>query len=137
MTPSQTLARFPWMGNPTNLGQLRKLRDQKIDPICPECGEFANRFWNQWGVEHRCCGLRSLGYKPLATEATLAARLAAHNSFDRIWKHRHMARSMAYVWLSEAIGVPVARCHMSLMSESEAVAAGGAAIEYIREVNGG
>lgn len=131
MTPSQALARFSWMSNPTSLDQLRKLRDKKIDPICPECGEFANRFWNQWGVEHRCCGLRSLAYKPLATEATLAARLSAHNAFDQIWKRGHMKRSMAYRWLSDAIGVPPNRCHMSLMSEGEAVAAREASNEYI------
>lgn len=106
---------------PTTMRQLRVLRENRITPTCPACGEPAKLTVTEYGPRHDCCGLTSWAHKPLADRETLDARQAAHAAFDPIWKSGAMSRSAAYRWLSEQTGIPVKQCHMALMDRGQAL----------------
>lgn len=113
-----------WMACPETLGQLAALANGRIAPICPVCGLEALRrdceFDGRVNVRHYCCGMRSWGWKPLQDHETLLARRAAHAAFDPIWALRIMRRRYAYAWLAKQTGIPLPRCHMSLMTREQA-----------------
>lgn len=69
------------------------------------------------------CGCHPNTIKPLGTPAgpdTRAARMAAHASFDALWKQGHMSRSAAYRWLAEQMGMHPDSCHIGMMSAEQA-----------------
>ena len=105
---------------------------------CLECGSDAELVGGEAIYPHRrdlyekkfyrcACGA-SCGCHPGTTAAlghpcgpaTRAARSAAHAAFDRLWKNGDWPRSSAYVWLSKALGLRPAECHIGLMSEAQA-----------------
>lgn len=56
----------------------------------------------------------------LADAELRKAKLAAHNAFDPIWRkfngnRRRSARSDAYAWLSNALGIPPHETHIGMM----------------------
>ena len=109
------------MSKPNSRRQLRKLSEHMVDPQCPECGQLARRSATRYGIRHDCCGLSSWDYKPLQTQSTLNARNKAHSAFDPLWKNKTFpTRNKAYQWLSEATGIPLKECHMSLMTKEQA-----------------
>lgn len=55
--------------------------------------------------------------KAEAGSALAQARIAAHGSFDQIWKSGHMSRSRAYRWLAHELGIHPNDCHMVLFDE--------------------
>jgi ssDNA-binding Zn-finger/Zn-ribbon topoisomerase 1 len=62
--------------------------------------------------------------KPLgipADKATRAARIRAHDVFDRIWKEGHMSRKNAYMWLAKAMKRDVVHIGSMDVDECEAV----------------
>ena len=91
-------------------------------PICPRCGSPAAIIQTRHGPRAAHCGLWSWGGKPLADAETHAARQAAHAVFDPLWQSpgRTLSRTQAYRRLSDAMGLPAARCHIALMTAAEA-----------------
>lgn len=47
------------------------------------------------------------------------ARIAAHNSFDLLWKFGHMKRSAAYAWLANSMGISRHDCHIKNFGVAE------------------
>lgn len=93
---------------------------KKPRPICPICGERANRTMTQYGRRHDCCGLWSWGNKPLADAETHAARREAHRVFDQLWQSGHLGRGEAYQALAWSTGWPESDCHMMHMPKERA-----------------
>lgn len=56
--------------------------------------------------------LRPLGR--LANNKLRQARQAAHNAFDPIWKSKRLTRGSAYKWLSDQLGLPLAKTHIGM-----------------------
>jgi len=59
--------------------------------------------------------------KPLGRLADAALRrlkMAAHASFDPLWKGRQMSRSQAYRWLAEQLGISCDECHIGMFDEA-------------------
>jgi hypothetical protein len=69
--------------------------------------------------------------KPLADARTHAARIAAHEAFDVLWRKEGWRRSYCYSLLSDALRIPKEDCHMSLMP-AEIAERVPAAVETIR-----
>ena len=66
----------------------------------------------------------------LANPILRAARIQAHNAFDRIWKSGKMKRKEAYLWLAERLNKPSGECHISWMNEDECLAVVAAVRDY-------
>jgi hypothetical protein len=94
---------------------------RKPRPICPVCGERADRSETRFGRRHDHCGLWSWGNKPLADAETHAARKEAHRVFDQLWQSGWLGRGEAYQALSWATGWPETDCHMMHMPKERAV----------------
>jgi hypothetical protein len=92
------------------------------DPVCPKCGEAAERQATRYGTRHAHCGLWSWGGKPLTDAETHAARRAAHHAFDALWKapNRLMMRREAYALLAKELGLPKGTAHMATMDRAMA-----------------
>ena len=86
-------------------------------PLCPACGQPAIPTTTRYGKRHACCGLWSWDGKPLADGATHAARIAAHDAFDTLWRgeSRVTRRSHAYALLRDELGLAKHECHMAQM----------------------
>lgn len=53
--------------------------------------------------------------RPLGTPAdrkTSAARIQAHDIFDRLWKNKRMTRPQAYAWMRQAMGLTEVEAHI-------------------------
>jgi ssDNA-binding Zn-finger/Zn-ribbon topoisomerase 1 len=50
-----------------------------------------------------------------ATKETRTARIAAHESFDRLWKSKAMSRSAAYRWMRRAMKMTKEEAHIGKM----------------------
>lgn len=59
----------------------------------------------------------------LANGQLRKAKMAAHDAFDATWKRgeykRFQHRGMAYKWLSEAMGISQAECHIGMFDEAQ------------------
>lgn len=61
----------------------------------------------------------------VASAETRALRVAAHAAFDPLWRAKMRrdgcsqseARTAAYRWLSECLGIAMKHCHMSMMDD--------------------
>lgn len=123
--------------------------DQRATPLpCAECGKEAAtlvdgaRIYPHRPDLHRrsfwlcdCgayCGCHPGTTFPLGAPAgrdTRAARVAAHDAFDPMWKVKavrdnlppHVARQAGYLWLADALGVDVRDCHISHMTAAQAM----------------
>jgi hypothetical protein len=54
----------------------------------------------------------------LADKELREAKKAAHAAFDPLWKRGSMTRTQAYAWLSAALGIPAADCHIGMFDLS-------------------
>lgn len=60
--------------------------------------------------------------KPLGTpadQATKKARIRAHDSFDQLWKDKHMTRGEAYVWMQEAMDMTEDEAHIGKFTSDQ------------------
>lgn len=58
---------------------------------------------------------------PLVSQEVHQARKRAHAAFDPIWREKKlMARSDAYGWLAEQMGMTRKECHIGLMNDEQA-----------------
>lgn len=116
------------VGEPKSL-----LSDRQV--ICDYCGRHASLhggldiypdrkdlqerwFWVCWSCD-AWVGCKSGTDEPfgeLADEALRAARIAAHNAFDPVWKNELMSKTAAYQWLADALGIPRSECQIGLLS---------------------
>lgn len=100
-------------------------------PVCPYCHVSAilvdsvevygtGRYGNVWICSNRQhCDART-GCHPgttrplgrLANAELRAAKVAAHATFDPLWKCGEMTRSKAYGWLAEQLGIKRQDCHI-------------------------
>ena len=100
---------------------------------CPYCGreaalvdssEVYSKSYGKIWLCHPCSawvGVHKGTDRPLGTladDTTRHARKMAHRRFDPIWKSkkqgRGKARSKAYAWLAEELGITPAGCHIGL-----------------------
>jgi len=113
-------------------------------PICPICGNQAERAETRHGVRDRCepCGLWSWEGRPLVSAEVHQARQHCHAVFDRLWKTaplayqiaeqpgsvaykkaiariRRKARNRAYQYVAAMLGLPEPEVHMSVQSDIE------------------
>lgn len=90
---------------------------------CPECGSSMVLRNSKYGLFYGCteypkCKATHGAHKngePLGTPAdkpTKKARIRAHDSFDQLWKDKHMDRGDAYVWMQEAMGLSSEDAHI-------------------------
>lgn len=90
-------------------------------PICPVCNEKSKLVDERFNKKYACCGLWSWGGKPLTDRETHNARIAAHNSFDPLWKTGFMRRGKAYALLAKLLNVKEREAHMSIMPKELAL----------------
>ena len=50
----------------------------------------------------------------LANAELRAAKMAAHDAFDPLWRASGVRRNAAYRWLATAIGVELSKCHIGM-----------------------
>lgn len=55
----------------------------------------------------------------LANARLRSLKSQAHKEFDPLWLGNAMARSDAYAWLAEQLGVPISKCHIGEFSEAQ------------------
>jgi hypothetical protein len=108
--------------------------------ICDYCGKEAklvpgsdiyfnrpdlaqNMYWECLPCEaHVGCHKNSPTHKPLgglANKELRKKRGEAHAAFDPIWKHHHMSRNHAYMWLSSKLGIPMKLCHIGMFNSGQ------------------
>jgi len=95
-----------------------------LDHPCPECGEPMVLRDSKFGLFYGCTafprckashGAHKKTGEPLGTPAdgpTKKARIRAHDSFDQLWKGKHMDRGEAYEWMQEAMGLSADEAHI-------------------------
>jgi hypothetical protein len=88
-------------------------------PTCPSCGNLARMSVGKWGVRADCCGLWSWKGKPLVDRETHAARIHAHDAFDRLWKSGAVPRHRCYARLAALMGLTRDECHIALMTAAQ------------------
>lgn len=55
----------------------------------------------------------------LANAELRAAKMAAHASFDPIWKSGEKKRGSAYAWLADALGIDKKHCHIGMFDVAD------------------
>lgn len=116
-------------------------------PECLECGKLATLVQSQRIYPHRpdlwnrpmwecVCGAYTGCHdgteKPKgrpAAKATRAARIAAHEAFDRLWKGKmkrdgvsqNIARGAGYLWLVNELDIDARYCHIAMMDRETAL----------------
>lgn len=100
-----------------------------LDHPCPECASAMVLRSSKYGLFYGCSeypkckaahGAHKKTGKPLGTPAdkkTKQARIRAHDSFDQLWKGKHMDRSEAYVWMQEAMEMTEDEAHIGKFNE--------------------
>ena len=91
--------------------------------LCPECGRYMTLRDSVHGKFYGCTGFprcrathgahpdgRPLGIP--GDKATKAARIRAHEAFDRLWKCGGMRRAQAYRWLQKRLHMTSAEAHI-------------------------
>lgn len=101
---------------------------RRLEAACPDCGSDMVLRDSKYGLFYGCVrwpacdathGAHADG-TPLgvpANKETRRARMAAHDSFDQLWKEaskkgRKSARKNAYAWLREQLGLTKEECHI-------------------------
>lgn len=102
-----------------------------LDHPCPECGNSMLLRSSKYGFFYGCVefpkcksahGAHKKTGKPLGTPAnkkTKQARIRAHDSFDQLWKGKHMGRGDAYAWMQEAMGMTEDEAHIGKFNEEQ------------------
>lgn len=94
-----------------------------LDHPCPECGAQMVLRTSKFGLFYGCtqyptCTSAHGAHKdgrPLgvpANKETKAARIEAHDAFDRLWKGKHMRRKEAYVWMQNTMMLSAEDAHI-------------------------
>lgn len=90
---------------------------------CPNCGNRMVLRDSKYGLFYGCStypdcdathGAHPNG-EPLgipADKATKAARIRAHDAFDKLWKEGHMKRGQAYAWMRQTLNLSKEEAHM-------------------------
>lgn len=93
---------------------------------CPYCGGKMIRRNSRYGLFYGCSAYPKCGAtvgchpngKPLGAPADRElkdARMAAHAAFDKLWQGKiSPARSAAYLWLAEQLGIPYEDTHIAM-----------------------
>lgn len=103
----------------------------RTDLACPECGApmvlresklHRGLFYgcSMWFATH-CPGTHSAhpDGAPMGTpanQATKAARIRAHDAFDRMWRGMGMCRDDAYRWMAKQLGLSYDEAHIGLFN---------------------
>lgn len=115
---------------PTDPRAWYERHDHKLE--CPECGGPMRLRSGKYGPWYGCerypaCngshGAHADG-TPLCTPArkdTKRARIAAHTSFDRLWKSGAMSRTAAYRWMRRAMKMTKEEAHIGNMDFEQCV----------------
>lgn len=95
-----------------------QVHDREI-PVCPQCHQRASETHTRYGIRNQCdaCELWSWDRYPLVDADTHAARKAAHEAFDSLWKDGILSRTQAYKQVSKALEIDSRDCHMKLMDK--------------------
>lgn len=99
--------------------------------VCPYCGGVAGRVDGDVIYPHRldlkakqfylcvkcdayvgCHPGTTIPLGRLANAELRAAKIAAHTTFDRLWRRGPMSRKEAYAWLAGKLDIPVQYCHI-------------------------
>lgn len=102
------------------------------DVQCPECEAPMVLRASKYGVFYGCSrypdckgshGAHPDG-KPMGTPATAsvrAARIKAHDAFDRLWKpmQSRMTRTDAYLWMQSALGLSSKEAHIAFFNQAQ------------------
>jgi hypothetical protein len=59
----------------------------------------------------------------LANKSLRGLRGQVHAAFDPLWRSQQMTRTQAYEWLSSAMGISPANCHVGMFDEDQCRAA--------------
>jgi hypothetical protein len=119
-----------------------------VPTTCPNCArpvelvgneKIYGKLFGEWPWVYRCTdaacdsyvGLHPFTAIPLGTlanKATRAARKAAKAAFNPLWlgvgtAPAEMSRTAAYAWLSNALGIEPARCHIGMFDIAQCRAA--------------
>lgn len=98
----------------------------KIYPLRPDL--FDLKFWRCFACRasvgcHKVGAYFWLRGKKVVSDGTIplgrlanaelrAAKRAAHDALDPLWKNGHMNRQAAYSWLAHKLGIPPEDCHI-------------------------
>ena len=75
--------------------------------------------------------------KPLGTIANnrlRKLRKSCHDSFDKIWKNKHLSRSKAYKWLASELNIPTKQCHIGMFDEEMCMIAIEKSNQYLSNI---
>ena len=61
-------------------------------------------------------------------------RNSCHNSFDKIWKDKHLSRSQAYKWLAAELNIPPKQCHIGMFDEQACLKAIQKCNQYLSDI---
>jgi hypothetical protein len=93
----------------------------------------------KFGTRSQCpvggCTVVSWNGNPPADCATRGARIAAHESFDKIWQSGALTRSQAYKRLSDALGLRPTKTHICQFEMGRCLAVQRFAYEFLRNVS--
>lgn len=130
-----------------------KLADGEVytehDLSCPYCGakmtlrftvKFNRAFYgcSEW-PRTKCEGVHGChpSGAPLgipATKEVKAARIRAHDAFDKLWKDGHMERGTAYRWMREAMGLSKRDAHIGRFDAEQCERLVALATQKLKEV---
>lgn len=102
-------------------GYQARSRMKKPSLLCPTCGGAPKTSEGRFGMKAECCGLWSWKGKPLVSRETHAARIKAHDVFDRLWKSGQVSRGECYRRLQIQMGLSSGDCHIALMTAEQAM----------------
>jgi hypothetical protein len=109
---------------------VSRRRRHQPPPVCPYCEEAAALIdsvaiyrTRSYGLVWACLpcdawvGVHKGGTLPkgrLADKALRDMKIRAHGAFDPLWQGGAMARSEAYAWLADHLGVDRRDCHIGM-----------------------
>lgn len=113
-------------------GEDNPFKKARYDLTCGDCGakmelistaKYKRPFYgcSRFPECRGTVGARSDG-KPLGTPtdaAGRAARISAHDVFDRIWKSNTKNRGEAYAWMQEVLCLPPEQAHIAMFTKEQ------------------
>lgn len=102
-----------------------------LEHPCPECGGEMVLRPSKFGLFYGCrayprCDATHGAHKdtglPLgipADKPTKAARMRAHDAFDRLWKGHRMTRGRAYEWMAETLKLTTEQAHIGMFTNEQ------------------
>lgn len=109
---------------PGRVNGLRCAEEGCAGVLCLWWSQDLGRYW--YGCDHfpKCRGSlpARIDGSPVGEprkKSLQAARNAAHNAFDTLWKDKHVSRTAAYKWLQKVMKLTPDQAHMYQMSEEQ------------------